>query len=60
MKIKGILIIGAVAALMATGTVSHAGTISFSGHTWVIGPSGKGGPGPNNWDQDNVSVDAGG
>ena len=60
MKIKQMLMIGAVATLMATGIVSYAGTISFSGYTWVVRSSGKGGPGPNYWDPDNVSVDADG
>jgi hypothetical protein len=60
MKTKRMLLISTIAALTATGTASHAGTISFSGYTWVVRPSGKGGPGPNYWDQDNVSIDANG
>lgn len=33
-------------------------TISFSGFTWKARGSGRGDPGPNYWDQNNVSVDA--
>ena len=33
-------------------------TLKFSGRDWVVRANGKGGPGPNHWDADNVSVDA--
>ena len=46
-----------ITVLLLTTIAAHAGTINFSGYTWVVRPSGMGGPGPNNWDQDNVSVD---
>lgn len=54
------MIASAIAALMATGAASHAGTISFSGYTWEVRPSGRGGPGPNYWDPNNVWVDSNG
>ena len=57
MTIKMAILISAMAALVATGATAHAGTITFSGYTWEVRPSGRGGPGPNYWDQDNVSVD---
>ncbi len=45
--------------LKSTALVSAtAKTISFSGYTWYV-KSGKGmGPGPNNWNENNVWVDA--
>jgi hypothetical protein len=52
--------ISALAILMTIGGLAHSGTISFSGHTWVVRQAGKGGPGPNYWDPDNVWVDASG
>jgi Glycosyl hydrolases family 16 len=57
MNAKNMLIISTVAALLAGGAMCHAGTIRFSGYTWDVRPSGSGGPGPNNWDQNNVWVD---
>jgi hypothetical protein len=35
-------------------------TIQFSGYTWEVRPAGSGGPGPNQWDPNNVWVDANG
>jgi len=58
MKTMRVLLIAGVTVLM--GTAAPAATIKFSGYTWTIRPSGRGGPGPNNWDPDNVSVDANG
>jgi hypothetical protein len=60
MNANRMLLISAITALMVAGPASHAGTISFSGYTWAVRPSGKGGPGPNYWDQNNVSVDTNG
>lgn len=39
---------------------SVAATIQFSGYTWEVRPPGSGGPGPNQWDPNNVWVDANG
>lgn len=60
MNVMRTLLLGATSALIASGTASSAATISFCGYTWVVRPSGKGGPGPNYWDPDNVSVDTNG
>jgi hypothetical protein len=57
---KRMLRIGALTVLMAAGIAARAGTIDFSGYSWVVRPSGKGGPGPNNWEPENVFVDANG
>lgn len=50
----------AIVALLATGTATHARTLEFSGHSWNVRAAGSGGPGPNDWDPDNVWVDDGG
>lgn len=34
--------------------------IKFSGHDWIVRPSGGGGPGPNHWDAANAWVDQNG
>lgn len=60
MSATKIIWIGAVSILMGSNVASPARTIDFSGYTWVVRPSGQGGPGPNHWDQDNVTVDANG
>ena len=53
------LIVSAIVAV-ANGRASGAATINFSGYTWVVRPTGRGGPGPNDWEQANVSVDTNG
>lgn len=60
MNPKRMLVLSALIALVAPGTASVARTIHFCGYTWVVRPTGKGGPGPNYWDQDNASVDTNG
>lgn len=55
MNKKSMLI--AAAVLLAWGTAAPAGTISFSGYQWNV-RSGSGGPGPNNWSDQNVYVDS--
>ena len=55
---KGTLITLALAGLLAIPATVHARTIEFSGYQWEVRPSGIGGPGPNNWDENNVSVDS--
>jgi hypothetical protein len=50
-----------IAVLMSSGASAAAATIKFSGYDWEIRPSAQnGGPGPNRWDEKNVSVDPGG
>ena len=46
--------------MMLMVTASQCATVSFSGHTWVVRSSGRGGPGPNYWEPNNVSVDSNG
>lgn len=50
------------AILTVTLLASAAGrTIEFSGYQWEVRPTQwSGGPGPNHWDEDNVSVDSSG
>jgi hypothetical protein len=57
---KRVFLASTTAVLMAACTAFSAETISFSGYTWIVRPSARGGPGPNNWEPDNVSVDANG
>ena len=54
-----ILLAGTVALLTAACTISEARTIKFSGYDWTV-RAGRGGPGPNNWDENNVWVDQSG
>lgn len=56
MRIKPMFLTVAI-ALMTIGAASHAETLQFSGYTWEVRPSGRGGPGPNDWDPNNVWVD---
>ncbi|MDQ3198494.1 MAG: glycoside hydrolase family 16 protein [Verrucomicrobiota bacterium] len=38
---------------------ADARTITFSGYEWEVRPTAdSGGPGPNHWDEDNVSIDS--
>jgi len=60
MNTKKLLTIVALVGLMALSPSIHAKTISFSGYTWIVRPNGTGGPGPNNWDENSVWVDANG
>jgi len=60
MNVNRMLTVGTVSLLVALGAASQGGTLSFSGYTWVIRSSGRGGPGPNYWQPDNVSVDTNG
>lgn len=57
MKTIGMLGMIAISFLLATRYTIHAETIKFAGYTWVVRPTGRGGPGPNYWDQDNAFVD---
>lgn len=50
----------AVFLLITAAAASSAATIQFSGYTWRVRPAGTGGPGPNQWDPANVSVDSNG
>lgn len=43
---------------LAASAFSHAKTLKFSGYDWIVRPSGTGGPGPNDWDENNAWVDA--
>jgi hypothetical protein len=60
MKTNPILIVSVSAILLAACAFSQAKTIRFSGYDWIVRPSGTGGPGPNQWDENNVWVDGSG
>ena len=60
MKLKNLRLLRSLAVLTAASGAWAAETISFSGYTWIIRPSGRGGPGPNDWEPKNVSVDTNG
>ena len=54
-------LIGSVLALLLAGFPSSpAKTIRFSGYNWKVKSGSHEGPGPNNWDENNVWVDQGG
>jgi hypothetical protein len=42
---------------LTSGSFTQAGQIEFAGYTWTV-RSGRGGPGPNLWDEHNVWLDA--
>ena len=52
-----VILAGVLAVLLAGSGSAVAKTLRFSGYDWVVRPSGKGGPGPNQWDEGNVWVD---
>ena len=57
-SIAVLVLLTAVATLMATGDSAYAKTVKFSGYDWEIRPSERsGGPGPNRWEENNVTVD---
>ena len=60
MKLIRVVMAGAIVALLGMDGSLLAKTIRFSGYDWSIRPSGFGGPGPNNWDEDNVWVEGDG
>jgi len=60
MNANRILTVSTFSLLMALGAASWGGTISFSGYTWVVRSSGRGGPGPSYWEPNNVLVDTNG
>ena len=43
--------------LLALGFCTRAKEIQFGGHAWTV-RSGRGGPGPNSWDENNVWLDS--
>jgi hypothetical protein len=51
-------ILGVLAILLAASGAAEARTITFSGYEWTVRGAGRGGPGPNEWDDANVRVDA--
>jgi hypothetical protein len=55
-----LLVLSAVAVAIAFGSGLQAASLSFSGYTWIVRPTGKGGPGPNDWSQENAFVDTNG
>jgi hypothetical protein len=60
MSMKRLLLLGLAALLLSPGVLRAAGTISFGGYNWVVRGAGRGGPGPNDWEPGNVSVDTNG
>ena len=57
-SIAVLVLLSVIAVLTANGTSGDAKTIKFSGYDWEIRPSEKsGGPGPNDWEENNASVD---
>jgi hypothetical protein len=42
---------------LALGFCTQAKDIEFGGYTWAV-RSGRGGPGPNVWDENNAWLDA--
>jgi hypothetical protein len=58
---KQTLIAAALVALTTVASTAPARTIEFSGYQWEVRPTEQsGGPGPNHWDENNISVDSNG
>lgn len=55
MPIARLLLFGAAAAAIALP--AQARTVAFGGLSWQVRADGKGGPGPNHWDDANVWLD---
>ena len=56
-----VTLVASAAALLITGfTPCEAKTIQFSGYDWTVTSGTDRGPGPNNWDENNVWVDRNG
>jgi hypothetical protein len=55
--LKLMLAIQVITLLVAVTGAGQAKTIRFSGFDWNVRASGRGGPGPNEWDENNVWVD---
>ena len=60
MNATRLLVTSVLTAVTLMSATVEATDIAFSGYNWTIRPSGRGGPGPNNWDPTNVFVDANG
>jgi hypothetical protein len=58
MRITQVILVGVLALTLWGGGSAGAKTVRFSGYDWVVRPAGAGGPGPNQWTEDNVWVDA--
>jgi hypothetical protein len=46
--------------LVLNASICNAKTLNFAGRTWVIRANGNGGPGPNNWSENNAWIDSSG
>jgi hypothetical protein len=49
--------VGFMAVLAMASGLGQAKTIRFSGYDWTVRSAGRGGPGPNEWDESNAWVD---
>jgi len=54
---KLVLMAGLLVVLAAAAGPCQAKTIRFSGYEWTVRSAGRGGPGPNEWDENNAWVD---
>ena len=53
------VVMAAFATLLAIAATALGRTVEFSGYQWEVRPTEQsGGPGPNHWDENNVSVDS--
>lgn len=50
-------VVGFMAVLVMASGIGQAKTIRFSGYDWTVRGAGRGGPGPNEWDENNAWVD---
>ncbi len=58
--IKSLIYLGVWACLWLASDSLQAKTIRFCGREWIVRPTGVGGPGPNQWDDQNVWLDSSG
>lgn len=60
MNATGIALPWCVAACLLSSFATSAATVRFSGYDWQVRGTGRGGPGPNEWEPANVVVDTNG
>ncbi len=53
-----LMLVVTLMGLVAAATSGNAKTLTFCGYEWAVRGAGFGGPGPNQWDENNAWVDA--
>jgi len=54
----GLFLMSGMLVLVCVFVFAGAKTLKFAGYDWTVRPSGNGGPGPNDWSENNAWVDS--